>query len=122
MSPTLALALLMLTTAPGLAPPQARIQPRTKAAPPAAERSVPIVPVRLVGRWTDSGDCSRYVIFRSDGTFLRAGGGQGSWRLERERLTLSGPGGSVALTISALTATRMTVVNPDGSAGMSRRC
>lgn len=27
----------------------------------------PILPERLVGRWSDSGDCAKYVVFRSDG-------------------------------------------------------
>ena len=89
---------------------------------PAAERPLPITPVGLVGRWSDSGDCARFVIFRSDGTFLGRDGGQGSWRLVRGRLTLTGSGGTVALTIRSLTLRQMVVVNPDGSTGTSRRC
>lgn len=88
----------------------------------AAERPLPITPVGLVGRWSDSGDCSRFVIFRSDGTFLGRDGGQGTWRLVRGRLTLNGSGGTVALTIRSLTVRQMAVVNPDGSIGTSRRC
>jgi hypothetical protein len=94
-------------------------QPKPPAAP---ERPLPITPVGLVGRWSDSGDCTRFVIFRSDGTFLGRDGGQGNWRLVRGRLTLTGSGGTVALTIRSLTVRQMVVVNPDGSTGTSRRC
>jgi len=90
--------------------------------PPAVERPLPITPVGLVGRWTDSGDCAKFVIFRSDGTFLARDGGQGTWRLARGRLTLAGRGGTVILTVRSLTARQMVVVNADGSTGTSRRC
>ena len=100
-------------------PTPAAAQPRP---PAAAERQLPITPVGLVGRWTDNGDCTKFVIFRSDGTFLGRDGGQGTWRLVRGRLTLNGTGGTVALTVRSLTARQMTVVNADGSTGTSRRC
>lgn len=109
----LALALAACPPAPGPAQPPPRAT---------AERPLPITPVGLVGRWSDSGDCTKFVIFRSDGTFLGRDGGQGSWRLVRGRLTLNGSGGTVALTVRSLTGRRMVVVNADGSTGTSRRC
>jgi len=109
----LALALTAVGAAPGAA------QPKPAAA---AERPLPITPVGLVGRWSDSGDCTRFVIFRGDGTFLARDGGQGTWRLVRGRLTLAGTGGTVLLTVRTLTARQMVVVHADGSTGNSRRC
>lgn len=107
------LALALALAVPGLA------QPRPDAH---AARAAPVTPARLVGRWTDTGDCAKFVIFRSDGTFLGFDGGQGSWRLARNRLTLTGGRGTVVLTVRSLTGSRMVVVNPDGSVGTSQRC
>ena len=76
-----ALALIALGRRPGRG---------TTQAARGCERPLPITPVGLVGRWSDSGDCAKFVIFRSDGTFLARDGGQGTWRLVRGRLTLAG--------------------------------
>jgi hypothetical protein len=112
----------VLALALALAGPPAPADAARPAAPARAERPVPVVPARLVGRWADSDDCAKFVILRSDGTFLGHDGGQGSWRLVRNRLTLTGARETVALTIRSLTATRMVVANPDGTTGASRRC
>jgi hypothetical protein len=93
------------------------------AAPAMAQRMPPLTPAFLVGRWTDNGDCARYVIFRSDGTFRSYGGGEGTWRLVRDRLTLTSRGGRPAiLRATVLAQGRIAIVNPDGTRGVSQRC
>jgi hypothetical protein len=89
---------------------------------PAPARAAPILPERLVGRWSDSGDCGKYVVFRADGTFRAPTGGEGSWRLTRGRLTMTGGGTTRILTVRRLDTTTLEIVNPDGSLGSSRRC
>lgn len=91
-----------------------------QTAPP--PRPSPILPERLVGRWSDSGDCAKYVVFRSDGTFRAHTGGEGNWRLVRGRLTMTGGGTTRMLTVRRLDRTTLEVENPDGSLGRSRRC
>lgn len=88
----------------------------------APARPAPILAERLVGRWSDSGDCSKYVVFRSDGTFRAHTGGEGNWRLSRGRLTMSGGGTTRTLNVRRLDTTTLEVENPDGSLGRSRRC
>ena len=88
----------------------------------ARPRHAPVLAERLVGRWTDSGDCTRYVAFRGDGSFRTHDGGEGSWRMVRGRLTISGGGPTRILTVRRLDANVLEVVNSDGSVGVSRRC
>jgi hypothetical protein len=107
-----ALALLTLLASSGSA----------QAPATAPARPMPILPERLVGRWSDSGDCARYVVFRSDGTFRAPTGGEGNWRLNRGRLTMAGGGTTRVLTVRRLDTTTLEVENPDGSVGRSRRC
>lgn len=90
--------------------------------PDARPRPAPVLAERLIGRWTDSGDCTRFVAFRGDGSFRTHDGGEGSWRLVRGRLTISGGGPGRILTVRRLDAIVLEVVNPDGSLGVSRRC
>lgn len=89
---------------------------------PAPPRPAPILPERLVGRWSDAGDCAKYVVFRADGTFRAPTGGEGNWRLVRGRLTMTGGGTTRTLIVRRLDTTTLEVVNPDGSLGRSRRC
>lgn len=106
MSRSAALALIFL-----VAPAQAQ------RAPP------PLTPPFLVGRWGDNGDCARFVIFRSDGTFRSHAGGEGTWRLARDRLTMTPRGGRASvLRASVLSQTRIAIINPDGTRGVSQRC
>jgi hypothetical protein len=93
------------------------------AAPAAAQRVPPLTPSFLVGRWGDNGDCARFVIFRGDGTFRSFSGGEGSWRLVRDRLTMTARGGRASvLRATVLAQTRISIVNPDGTRGISQRC
>ena len=91
---------------------------RTRAGPTGAL----ITPARLVGRWGDNGDCSKDVVFRGDGSFRSYTGGEGSWRLAGERLTMTGANGSFVLIVRLIGRDRLRIVNPDGSVGTSQRC
>jgi len=99
------------------APALAQGRPRAAARPAPA-----LTPVRLLGRWGDNGDCSKLVVFRGDGTFRSSNGGEGTWRLASERLTMSGENGSFVLIVRLIDSNRLRIVNPDGSIGISQRC
>lgn len=76
----------------------------------------------LIGDWADDDACKSLISLGPDGTFRSADGGQGTWRLNGDVLTLAGPGGSYVVRIQSIDAGLLTVVNPDGSVGRSRRC
>jgi hypothetical protein len=82
----------------------------------------PIPAADLVGRWGDNGDCTKYVLFRGDGIFLSYTGGQGHWTLSGTRLVMSGRSGSFTRRVERIDRTGIRIINPDGSAGVSRRC
>ena len=88
----------------------------------AVRTAAAITPARLLGRWGDNGDCSKDVIFRGDGTFRSYNGGEGSWRLAGERLTMTGASGSFVLIVRPVDRDRLRITNPDGSIGISQRC
>jgi len=94
------------------------------AAPPTggAAPALAITPTSLLGRWGDNGDCSKDVVFRGDGTFRAHDGGEGSWRLAGERLTMTGARGSMVLVVRLIDRNRLRITNPDGSVGTSQRC
>ena len=93
------------------------------AAPrPAARAPGTITPRQLVGRWGDNGDCSKDVVFRGDGTFRSYNGGEGSWRLAGERLTMTGANGTSVLIVHLIDRNRLRISNPNGSTGISQRC
>ena len=93
------------------------------AAPrPAARTPGTITPAQLVGRWGDNGDCSKDVIFRRDGTFRSYTGGEGRWRLNGERLTMTGDNATTVLMVRRIARDRVRIANPDGSVGFSQRC
>lgn len=81
-----------------------------------------IDPQLLVGRWTDDGDCKRDIEFRPDGTFRSYTGGEGSWELSGDVLTLTGVNGSFELRLQSLDPDTMMTVNPQGQQGRSTRC
>lgn len=91
-----------------------------KPAPGAA--NPPLTPALIVGRWGDNGDCTKFVILRSDGTFLTHDGGQGDWRLRGDRLTFSGPNGERIVRVRREGLRTLVIFNPDGSVGRSQRC
>lgn len=113
----LAIALLAISAAGSHAAPAANGRPRAAGA-----AAVTIRPARLLGRWGDNGDCAKYVIFRGDGTYRSYNGGEGSWRLAGERLTMAGANGTFVLIVRLIDGNRLRITNPDGSIGISQRC
>lgn len=81
-----------------------------------------IQPGLLVGRWSDDGNCKQDFEFFPDGTFRTWEGVEGGWMLDGDRLTLTGAGDPLQVTLRAIDADRLVVVNPDGSSGQSTRC
>lgn len=110
----IALALALVLAA---SPLLAQGRPRAGARPAAAP-----TPVQLLGRWGDHGDCGKHVIFRGDGTFRSYTGGEGSWRLVGQRLTMTGANGSFVLIVRLIDRSHLRIVNPDGTVGVSQRC
>lgn len=76
----------------------------------------------LVGGWTDNGDCNDTIEMRDDNSFVMSDGGQGSWALEGNALTLSGEAGRVKIQIEMQSEDAMSITNADGSPGRSTRC
>ena len=93
-----------------------------RARPSRAAAGIAVTPTGLLGRWGDTGDCSKDVIFRGDGTFRSYNGGEGDWRLAGERLTMTGKNGSFVLIVRLIDRNRLRILNPDGSVGISQRC
>ena len=79
-----------------------------------------VTPAFLVGRWTDTGDCTKTIEFRSDGTFTTAGG-NGMWTLNGDRLTFQGSS-TVSAQIAAPNEDTIMLTHADGSVGRSTRC
>lgn len=76
----------------------------------------------MIGRWADVGDCANAIEFTADGRFTAPGGGAGTWSLQGDQLTLSGPGGTQTVQVTSLDQNAMYAVNPDGSVATSQRC
>ena len=76
----------------------------------------------MVGFWTDDGDCSNVIELHSDGTFTTADGARGDWALHGDRLTMSGPGGSITAMVYLDDPDTITLVHADGSSAQSTRC
>lgn len=76
----------------------------------------------LVGRWGDNGDCTKDIVFASDGTFRSHTGGTGTWSLEGNRIAMSGPGQTIVVQVQSVNEQQLIVGNPDGSFGISQRC
>jgi hypothetical protein len=88
----------------------------TAAAPFTGE----VTPAFLVGRWTDTGDCTKTIEFLSDGRFTTAAG-NGMWTLNGDRLTFQGSS-TVSAQIAAPNQDTIMLTHADGSVGRSTRC
>lgn len=75
----------------------------------------------LIGRWTDTNDCSDAVDFHADGTFLTTDGARGRWTLQGGRLSFIG-NSTVAARVHATSRDAITLTHDDGSVGHSTRC
>jgi len=75
----------------------------------------------LIGRWTDTNDCTDAVDFFADGRFLTTEGASGRWVLENGRLSFIG-NSTVAARIHSEGRDRIVLTHDDGSVGQSTRC
>jgi hypothetical protein len=99
------------------APAEAAAQPAS-----AAQTSAPRVTRDfLLGRWTDTNDCTNSVDFLGDGRFVTSEGAKGRWRLEGNVLTFSGTT-TVSARIAATSRDAITLTHGDGTVGSSTRC
>ena len=93
--------------------------------PPPAEQPAPAAagldPSYLVGRWSSDGGTDCNSSFNNDGTFTASDGKTGYWRLDGDRLTLTGTS-TLVLQVSAIDQNTMTLVNSDGSLIRATRC
>lgn len=76
----------------------------------------------LVGRWTDTGDCSVVTLLGEDGIFIAPNGGRGNWSLNGNVFTLSGPGGSASWTIQLADPNTLVLTDQQGGTSTSTRC
>lgn len=108
---------ILLAAAPAAAQKSGATPP-----PPVPAPNVVVDADFLIGMWSDQPDCSSSIIdIRRDGAFLNQDGSHGTWRLGADLLTLSGTR-SITVRIVPRNNLEITVVNPDGSQGYSRRC
>ena len=77
---------------------------------------------RLVGRWTDTGDCKAVTELRPDGTFVASGGGVGRWEVNGNELVFSGNGNEFRLRIESIEPGRVVTTTAEGQSGASTRC
>lgn len=102
------------------AAPQQRAMPPLPATPQALAMSRPASRQMLIGRWTDTGDCSNIVTFFTDGRFT-VPSGAGTWTLVGERLTFRGSS-TVSARARAVGENRIFLIHDDGTIGQSIRC
>ena len=75
----------------------------------------------FVGRWSSDGESDCNSSFNNDGTFTANDGRTGYWRLDGDRLTLTG-NTTLTLQVAPIDQNTMTLVNPDGSLIRATRC
>jgi len=86
-----------------------------------APASVKLDQAYVVGRWTDDGNCSNATEIHADGRFMAGSGPHGTWRLDGNRMTLTGSS-TLVLGVVPIDRNVMHVINEDGSLGRSTRC
>lgn len=84
-------------------------------------QAIQVTPNFIIGRWTDTGDCSNAVDFLADGRFVTTSGAAGRWTLVGDTLTFIGQR-TIAARISATSRDAITLTHDDGSVGSSTRC
>jgi hypothetical protein len=100
--------------------PLASAPANTEATAPPTE-GIPAAQM-LVGRWGDSGDCTKDVVFNADGTFSSYTGGTGAWTLDGDLLTMTGEAGPMQVHVAIANDNTLMIGQPDGAFGMSQRC
>ena len=97
-------------------------QAAAQTAPLAATvQAIQVTPSFLVGRWTDTGDCTNAVDFFADGTFRTTSNATGRWTLQGNRLSFIGDR-TIRTTIRATSRDAITLTHDDGAVGGSTRC
>jgi hypothetical protein len=91
------------------------------ASPASAPFSGQVNSAFLVGRWTDTNDCTSTIEFLSDGSFSLPDGRGGVWALDGDRLTFQGAS-TVSARVQAPNANTITLLHDDGTLGRSTRC
>jgi hypothetical protein len=81
-----------------------------------------IIDPRLVGRWSDSGDCKDAVELRADGSFRTHNNLGGSWQVEGDDLVFSGNGTEVRLRLDSVEPNRIVNTDAQGNTGQTTRC
>jgi hypothetical protein len=77
---------------------------------------------RLVGRWTDNGDCKVAAELRPDGVFVAPNGAEGRWEVAGSDLVFRGAGGEFRLRLDEVEPDRIVTTNQQGQTGGSTRC
>lgn len=88
---------------------------------PAAAPRTGIARAFLLGRWTDTHDCTATVEFRRDGSFRTTEGAEGLWAIVEDRLIFQGES-VVGARIEALDEDTIELAQDDGTHGQSTRC
>ena len=81
-----------------------------------------VIDPRLVGRWSDSGDCKDAVELRPDGTFMTQAQLVGRWQVEGNQLVFSGNGNEVRLRLDSVQPNRIVNTDASGHTGQTIRC
>ena len=119
----IALAACGQPAAPAAAPAETATTTSDAAKPDAAASAEgAVTPAMLVGRWGDNGDCSKDVIFNADGTFASYTGGDGTWSLNHDVMSMTGAEGTFQVRVAIVDQNTLMIGNADGSYGMSQRC
>ena len=104
---------------PGPVPPGPTPDPGPGPAP--APPPMTVDAAYIVGRWHGDNDADCGSSFNSDGSWTERGGGNGTWSLSGDRLTLTGVT-TLVLQVVPVDANTMTLVQPDGSLVRAIRC
>ena len=81
-----------------------------------------VIDPRLVGRWSDSGDCKDAVELRPDGSFQTQNQLVGRWQVEGNQLVFSGNGNEVRLRLDSVEPNRIVNTDASGHTGQTLRC
>jgi len=105
------------------AAPARQNQPATDA--PAEGPGIALDRNIIIGIWTDDGNCGPdapiIIEFSQDGRFVVPNGAFGRWKLDDDRLTMTGRS-AATVRIVPIDRDTITVVHEDGSLGRSTRC
>lgn len=105
----------------GLGLPSMGAQAQTPVQLAAALQAPAVTHSFLIGRWTDTGDCSNNVEFFADGRFVTSGGAAGRWTIDGDRLSFVG-NSTVTARVRATSRDAIVLTHADGSTGGSTRC